>query len=264
MLDISSRYHPLFEAHGLVSVEAITSWFAPPMPRGKTGVFLQPKTLAAPGHTPVAVYYKQYEYAQPAWKFIGRASKAQCEAENYRVFERLRVPCTEPLAWGETRDALGRLQRAFIITREIPQALTLVEFVARHCPRGAGGEAPALRRSLRRQLVQGAQRLHRAGFFHHDFVWRNLLVTRESGEEPKLWWIDCPRGREHRWSARRALWQDLASLDKSAAKFCRAPERLAFVREYLGEARLSPSAKLLIRQVTAYRKKKWPSDWPGR
>jgi len=107
------------------------------------------------------------------------------------------------------------------------------------------------------------RRLHQAGFFHNDLVWRNILATWTPPSPPSLWWIDCPRGAFHRWPVgrRRRVWKDLASLDKSASKCCTRAERVAFLLEYLGERRLTPSAKRLIREVQAYRRARWPEDW---
>src|SRR5437762_9771697 len=39
----------------------------------------------------------------------------------------------EPIACGEQRDGLGRLRRAFILTRAIPGAMTLPDFVQKRC-----------------------------------------------------------------------------------------------------------------------------------
>jgi tRNA A-37 threonylcarbamoyl transferase component Bud32 len=141
-----------------------------------------------------------------------------------------------------------------------------VDFVARHCPSGHPPPARVLRVSLRRQLAAMTQRMHAAGFYHHDLVWRNILVTWNPPQEPKLWWIDCPRGQFDRWSPRRRRrgLKDLASLDKSAVKFCTLGERVAFVRDYLGRRRLDDAAKQFLRAVRDYRRDRWPEDWPGR
>jgi hypothetical protein len=58
--------------------------------------------------------------------------------------------------------------------------------------------------------------------------------------------------------------KDLASLDKSAAKYCSRSERAAFIKEYLGKQRLDIEAKQLSRTALAYRKQRWPEDWNER
>jgi len=218
--------------------------------------------MMAPGLPGVPVFYKQYEYVPAAWGFVGRASKAQCEFKNYDVFGRLGIPCAERMACGESRDGLGRLRRAFIITRAVPEAMSLIDFVKQHCPHTMG-TSRKLRANLLRQLAILTGRMHAAEFFHNDLVWRNILVTWQPPDGLRLWLIDCPRGRFRRWTFRRRHHQlkDLALLDKSAARFCTRAERVAFVREYLGLKGLNHSAKRLIRDALDYRKRRWPEDW---
>ena len=50
------------------------------------------------------------------------------------------------------------------------------------------------RRNVIRQLAEMTRRIHDSHFFHHDLVWRNVLVTGFPFAPARLWWIDCPRG----------------------------------------------------------------------
>jgi len=265
MLEIESSYQPVFAELGLNSFEAVTAFFAGDQ-RVTDGVLLRAKQLEAPECSSVSVFFKLYHHDSPSWAFFGRRSKARCEYRNYAAFAGLQIPCAERVACGELRDHWGRLRRAFIITRELPGALTLIDFVARHCPSGKLPAARKLRHALRRQVAEMTRRMHRAGFYHHDWVWRNILVTWNPPGEPKIWCIDCPRGQFDRWSPRqtRRRLKDLASLDKSAVKFCTLGERVAFMRDYLGVRRLDSTAKRLLRAVREYRRVRWPEDWPGR
>jgi hypothetical protein len=148
------------------------------------------------------------------------------------------------------------------VTRAIPEALTLIDFWEAHCVASGTAESRPLRASLRHQLASMTRRIHASGFCHHDLVWRNVLVTWQPPVEPKLWWIDCPRGTVRRWPFERHRGQlkDLASLDKRAVRHASQNERLAFVVEYLGQTRLDLKAKRLIRDTLAYRKKRWPGE----
>lgn len=227
------------------------------------GVTVRAAHLPLPEGASLAVFYKQYEYAAPSWRFLGRASKARREFENYAVLARLGIRVAVPVACGEERDALGRLRRAFILTRAIRDAVPLRDFVRVECPDRRNPAHRRLREALLEQLAEATRRIHAAGFFHHDLVWRNILVTREGGSAPLVWWIDCPRGRLDRgspWRQRRRL-RDLASLDKVAADMCSRTERVRFVLRYLGQGRLDAGAKRLIRAVLRYRRRRWPEDW---
>lgn len=262
MLHINTRYRPTFAKLGLGSFEEIVAFFMGTESPGRTTVALRQQWLKVQGESDLPVFYKQYEYVPAAWKFFGRPSKARCEYRNYRVFRELGIACAEAVAWGERRDGLGRLRRAFLITRAIPEALTLIDFMARFCPKRSDNTARKLRMALLRQLAGMTQRIHQARFFHHDLVWRNILVTWLPEQEPKIWWIDCPRGRFVRWSLwrQRQRWKDLALLDKSASRFCSRGERVAFIKEYLGQRRLGATGHRLIHDTLSYGKRRWPPD----
>src|SRR5207247_7013876 len=127
---------------------------------------------------------------------------------------------------------------------------TLRQFVEEFCPSRATAESRQLRDGLCRQMASLARRMHDGGFVHHDLVWRNILVTWTPPENPKVWWIDCPRGgfsRQHRRQIK-----DLASLDKMAAKHCKRAERLIFLKTYTG----ADDARPLAREVLAYRRRR--------
>ena len=259
MVEIAAPYEAAWKALGVDSVQAASARFLDSPPPPKTAAIVRPTQMPLPNGGTLEVFYKQYEFARPAWKFLGRPSKARCEFQNYATFAKLGIACAEPVACGEERDALGRLCRAFIVTRAIPNAQTLVEFWSeRHATR-------CERIALIEQLARWTRRIHDENFFHHDLVWRNILVNRDNHGTVRLWWIDCPRGARNRWSPlrNRKLLKDLASLDKSAARLCSRTERLRFVKTYLSLARLDAAAKKLIRDELAYRKSRWPEDWHG-
>jgi tRNA A-37 threonylcarbamoyl transferase component Bud32 len=264
MLSIEPEFEPAFAAAGLVSPEAICRKFLGDARPLETGVAVQPVEFDFPGRGRVALFFKLYSYRRPAWQFVGRASKARCEFRNYHVFEQLGIRTAQRVACGEERDWLGRLRGAFILTEAILGAMILTEFFQTTATR-EHRDGKTLRQSLLRQLAGMTRRAHDAGFFHHDLVWRNLLVTRTPPGEPQLWWIDCPRGQFDRgspWRGRRRI-KDLASLDKVASQVCTRSERAAFVREYLGLNSLDAGARRLIRAALNYRRTRWPEDWVG-
>ncbi len=86
------------------------------------------------------------------------------------------------------------------------------------------------------------------------------LLLLQPPAEPKLWWIDCPRGQFDRWSPlrqRRRL-KDLASLDKTAMKLCTRGERLQFLKHYLSKPKLDAAVKRLALETVAYGSRRWP------
>ena len=263
MVAIDRHCRQIFAGLGLTSFDSIVRFFMGDRLPRKTTVIVFPQTMKDQDGRCLQVYYKQYEYRPASWRFVGRRSKAGCEFQNYEVFGQLGIRCAQCLAWGQQRDAIGRLRRAFILTRAIPEALTLGDFIACHCPNRASSAHRRMRLALGRQLAEMTRKIHGAGFFHNDLAWRNVLVAPQPSAEPAIWWIDCPRGFFDRWSPwrRERRLKDLALLDKSAATLCSRGERLAFMKQYLGRTRLDSESRLLARDTLAYRKSRWPEDW---
>ena len=164
------------------------------------------------------------------------------------------MPAAQGLAWGEERDALGRLRRSFILTRAIPESETLLEFYQRRPPR-------AERLAAARQLAEITRRLHAAHFFGRSLVWRNILVSREPGAGLKLHLIDCPRGGAALLGRERRRLRDLATLDKGAREHCSRSERLAFLLAYRQQPRLDDAARALVRGTLDYARRRWPEEW---
>jgi len=226
----------------------------------KPGVLVKPTVLPGPSGDATPVFYKQYEFASPSWRFLGRASKALREWESYAAFAECGVRCAERIAAGEERDALGRLLRAFLITRAVPGAKTLTEFVEQDCANQSLPGSRSVRKQLIVQLAAMTRRIHERGFFHNDLYWRNILVTRAGDGAPELWWIDCPRGHHARFHREHRRVKDLACLDRMASLHCTRKERLTFVRAYLGSECSHAEAKSLARQVDTYRQRRWRSE----
>lgn len=265
MIRINAAVQADFAALGLGSVGDFTRLFTGDAPiRRDEEVWVKPASLAVAGGRRLAVYFKLYGYHPPIWKFVGRPSKARCEYRNYEAMRALGIPTAEPLAWGEERDGWGRLRRAFIVTRAIEGALPLPEFVRRHCPDPKAVSTRAMRRSLIGQVAALTRRMHDAGFFHHDLVLRNALVTATPENGAQVWWIDSPRGRLDRWSPwrRRRRIKDLASLLKSSEALGTTRERLRFLHLYLRPIDPTLPLRRLMRDVWRYRHDRWAEATP--
>src|SRR5262245_24571852 len=260
-LEVAAPYRQAIARLGLTSCAHFARTFLDEDVSSETKVFVKPGALPLDSNSPTDVFYKQYEYRRPSWRFLWRASKARREYESYAVFRQIGIACAEPIAVGEMRDWLGRLKRAFIVTRASPQSQTLIEFFQQACSDRHAPQRTELRAALMQQLAVMTRLIHQEGFFHNDLFGRNILVTWESSAEPSLWWIDCPRGHFRRFRRSIARIKDLPSLDKSAAKFCTRGERVAFMKHYLRTKKLDAEAKRLIRDTLAYRKRRWPDDW---
>jgi tRNA A-37 threonylcarbamoyl transferase component Bud32 len=255
---INKEYKSSLERLGWLSSEEIVKFFTDN--QKLLPVFIKEAVLKISQENLLTVFYKQYHYAKPSWKFALRASKARCEFRNYSEFQKLGIPSARPVVCGEQRDYFGRLSTAFIITQAIPHATDLVTFFTQYLADRKDAATRRLRREVLHALAKMTRRLHCADFFHHDLVWRNILVTWDNNG-PALWWIDCPRGQYDRWSPlryRRRI-KDLASLDKSAMQFCTRGERLAFVQCYLDKQRATAEVRQLVHATLTYGKRRWPN-----
>ena len=263
MIKIAAAYKAFLHEKRLDTFAAWSRHFFPEGLPVKNRVHVRKMQLVGRDGKEIEVYFKQYEHKRPSWRFWGRPSKARCEYRNYGVFQNLGIPGATPVAFGEERDMLGRLARAFIVTRAVPDSVTLVEFFERDLPGFSRVEQRKIRAELIRQLAAITKVLHQASFYHGDLVWRNVLVTGAPDLAPKLWLIDCPRGKYVHWTflQRRGQKRDLGSLDKLASRWCSRKERAQFLKLYLDQSRLDEEARVLIREVRAYSKRRWPDDW---
>jgi len=254
-LFVNPKFESAFAALGWNSFERVFIQFLPDYER-LTKMTVKRVQVPAPGGV-IDAFFKLYHHQQSGWAFWFRPSKARCEFENYAVFERLGIPSAERIAWGEERNFFGLLRRAFILTRAVPQATELDKFMDTKPP-------PAQRHRLARELAGLVRRLHEARFYHNDLVWRNILVSLEQPDAPRLFLIDCPRGFFARTGRERERLRDLASLDKAAVKLASRPERLRFLLAYLGKEKLDDEARALARACLDYRRERWPEDWRGK
>ena len=164
---VDSRYKPAFERLRLDSFSSAVAFFSGKGDPARRSLVEQ-KQVQLPDGSSLPVFYKQYEFANASWRYLWRASKARCEFQNYAAFEQLGIPCAERIACGEQRDWIGRLHRAFIVTKALPNSGSLVEFVQQQCPTRATVEFRKLRSLLLNQLADLTRRMHAAKFFHHD------------------------------------------------------------------------------------------------
>ncbi|MBI3853804.1 MAG: hypothetical protein HY298_26565 [Verrucomicrobia bacterium] len=178
--------------------------------------------------------------------FLGR-SKVRREFEN---LERLRVwglDAPAPVAYGEERRARW-LRRAFLISECVAEPLPLDLFIRDHLPSLPDAERGRMRRELIQRLADYTKRLHTHHFVHHDYFWRNIIL---SGKRlTRFFLIDAHKGRVWpSWAAQASRAKDLATLDTPATHFFRRTERLRFFLRYVGHDSLTKEDKKLLRRA---------------
>ena len=183
----------------------------------------------------VPAFVKVYTYRQHPLERLWRSGRSRIEARNLIFFQQSGIAAARVIAWGEHKNAVGKLVYEYIITEAVPDTQTLDQFVAEHCPDRSRPEYSSRRDQLLEQLGRATARIHAQHFFHKDLKWRNLLA-RLAGETVETFWIDCPKGDFHAppWPQQHGRLKDCATLDKIARLSCTKEERLRFVAHYLG------------------------------
>jgi len=208
------------------------------------------------GDRPTVLYLKKYVYPTRRWRFLLRRDKPDVEVRNYDFLRRRVGPCVpEVIATGRRRRWM-MLYDAFILTRELPQAVQLDDYARRHWKGPLPPDERARQRHLLRATADLVRRMHAVHFYHIDLQWRNILVRFDgSSREAEVFLIDAPRG------GRRWLWfrrthgrvRDLSNLDKLARHYLSRTDRLRWYVLYAGGRRLNRRDRRLITAVLAER-----------
>lgn len=207
-----------------------------------------------------AVYFKRYTYYIPRIQFWMLPSKAAIEVFGYHAMAQLGMTVPDVVAYGEHRRR-GTLFAAYIITKEIPNTITLLQFARDHWYRMPAGLRQRCYQSIADQLCEQMRTLHAAGFFHHDIKWKNVLLQGDANTQPtdlKTIWIDCPRAAKVWLRRRRSQIIDLGRLGRLAPYYLSTKQRLRWLHNYLGEDATKQQVKQLYRQVNAYLDRRGP------
>ncbi len=218
---------------------------------GGSGTTRTRRIRLGPGSDSEDYYLKAYEYRGSRWRHRWRTDKGAVEARNYRLLrERCGILVPDVVAFGSRRRG-WRLLDAFILTRGVPAETTLDVLFKTRWPSAACSSRDPQRTWLLREVSGIVSRMHRAGFFHVDLQWRNLLVSDDSSSSRSVFVLDSPRGGLRRWTAHRAHGRirDLSSLYKEARSRLTPAEQLRWLLWYAGERCLTDELRLVIRTI---------------
>ena len=200
------------------------------------------------------VFIKKYwvTSARQLWSGLLRGvlfgkSKARREFNNLNLLRAAGLDAPAGIAFGEERRA-GFVVRSFLISEGVvdPQPLDLL--IRDWLPQQPAIEQRRWRAELIRWLADYTRRMHAQRFVHHDYFWRNIILTGTSLEHFSL--IDAHKGRVWpAWAEQRSRAKDLATLDSPAPAFFRRTERMRFLLAYLGKKHLAATDKEFLRRV---------------
>jgi lipopolysaccharide core heptose(I) kinase len=176
------------------------------------------------------------------------------EARNVRKLESAGIPCMELAAFGEKLGQDGLLE-SFLLTPELEGFTQLDDFL-RERFQPLATEHSRQRNVHLQQLISRvaaiAKQFHEAGFNHRDLYCCHFFVRETTPGDFEIRLIDLQRVQHRRRLRRRWLVKDLAQLAYSAPRDrIKCTQKMAFIREYFGVAKLRPEHKRLIREVLA-------------
>jgi len=139
------------------------------------------------------------------------------------------IPTVEVLAAIMERK-WGICYRAYLVTRYLPKAVNLVQYLGSRTPDEERHEVIKL-------AARAVRTMHQSGIYHADLQLRNFLVTR--GEELQVHLLDFDRSEIHTSLSPSARIKNLKRLDRSAEKlkgegcFFSDKDKRLFCRSYL-------------------------------
>ena len=250
---ISSDWQPLLRKAGLTTVDEVYRYDDGKIitRSGSTQVM----RVELPISAPVACFYiKKYWFDTARRRFRGMlretflgSSKARREFENLLRLKAWGIDVPEAMAYGEERRG-GWLFRSFLISAGVPDSMGLDSYMAHVVSCLPDDERRRVKRRIIRSLADQTRRMHSHRFVHHDYFWRNILVSGRDLDRFHL--IDAHKGRCWRSETSvtpRAL--DLAALDAAAPWFLSRADRLRFLLRYRREASLSRATKSLAKRI---------------
>ena len=168
-----------------------------------------------------------------------RPTKAKSEWQAAQRIAQLAVPTFDPVALGIVRRD-GLVADSFLVSRGIPNAIPLDEFVAvtllpvLESPATGhdAGRQCELRQALATAVGELSARLHLAGVEHADFHAANILVRLEPDGLPRLWLIDLHRVYFRSRLSDEQRFRNLAFLHQFFTGKSTKADRLRFHRAY--------------------------------
>lgn len=137
-----------------------------------------------------AVAWKTCEGKTPH-RYIINLSHPAREWRNYQAIERLGIPTSYVLAFGETRKYHWKLMESFIVTRFIEGTRDGRDLM----PGGRLRQDVNMRRQFCKLLAPEIAKIHKRGFFHKALHPRNILYRGNTPETMKVYFIDVARCR---------------------------------------------------------------------
>ncbi|MGA2605155.1 MAG: lipopolysaccharide kinase InaA family protein [Verrucomicrobiia bacterium] len=250
---ITPEWQELLRQRGLPGVEAVYRLREGAVLKGGAATELRRLEWRDDNQTRV-LFIKKYWYPTFRLRWSGfyrgtffGTSKVRREYENLARLRAWGLDAPAPVAYGEERR--GRwLHRSYLISEGVPSPMPLDVFIRDVLPAMSAPERRQQQTELLQRLADYTRRMHDHHFVHHDYFWRNILLSGRSLAHFFL--IDSHKGRCWKsWAEFDGRAKDLATLDSPAPWFFRRSERLRFFLRYREHPRLTTGDKDLVRLI---------------
>jgi tRNA A-37 threonylcarbamoyl transferase component Bud32 len=183
------------------------------------------------------VYIKRYNavswrYRVGSWFQFSGASKSLRGAA---VLAESGIRTVQCLAAIETR-SWGMLQRSFFLSEEIPEGNT-ADVYWRELLAMKGRRGLRLRRGFLQDMGVFFNFLHEQGIYHNDLKDANIVISPgPEGEGTRFYLLDLEGVQRYRMLNRRRRIKNLVQLHRTLGSYLRRPDKLRFLKGYLGPA----------------------------
>jgi len=207
-----------------------------PQPQGATTVFL--KRYNRP---PVSVQLKNWLSAQ------GRRSCAMIECSTASRLTASGVNTPKTICYGDQWGSLFE-KRSFIITQQIPEAVSLERRLPDFFTGPPAGENLKARRDFIAKLADFIRKFHETNYRHRDLYFAHIFYD----DDGRFHLIDLARAFEPVVLSRRFQIKDIAQIHYSApGQDFSKTDRLRFILRYVGRDTLTSEDKMFIRKVVS-------------
>ncbi len=193
--------------------------------RGKIGLFLK----------------RQENHRSRTWRHpISGIATLEKEFNNILRFQSHNIPSLTPVYYASKKVG-GKLQ-AILITEELHGYQPLTD-----CLDSEAFHNVILRRQLLISIAQIMQKMHAPHFQHNCFFPKHIFVKQtDTGWKLKI--IDLEKTK-YRFSKQRVMLRDLGTLHRHAEADWSQADRIALLRAYMNESKLSAKSKRIAHMI---------------
>jgi len=170
-----------------------------------------------------------------------------------KILHQAGIPTVTPVAAVENRRC-GVVYKSFFISEEIAEGKTADAYWREDLRHLQGKKGLKRRRAFLSQLAELFQTLHAQQIYHGDLKDANILVAAESNGRPvRLFLLDLEGVRRYRRLSERRRIKNLVQLYRTLGQYVPAPQRLFFLKCYLGPLFVDRRSKRrLIRRILRF------------